>query len=187
MTVISLVLRNRGIKLQSWRTVSSIQMIQKLSTRIVIVAVGLSLAASVIGCKETPPPQETAPAGSNATQANSTMPAESTIPERRIALVVGNSHYRDVSPLKNPRNDARLIAKSLKSVGFELVDGGPQLDLDKTSFDRVIQDFGNALQGATAALFYYAGHGLQINDSNYLIPTSANPTRVSDVDFQMVN
>jgi tetratricopeptide (TPR) repeat protein len=115
------------------------------------------------------------------------MPAESTIPERRIALVVGNSHYRDVSPLKNPRNDARLIAKSLKSVGFELVDGGPQLDLDKTSFDRVIQDFGNALQGATAALFYYAGHGLQINDSNYLIPTSANPTRVSDVDFQMVN
>jgi hypothetical protein len=74
--------------------------------------------------------------------------------------------------LNNPRNDAALVAKSLKNVGFELVDGGPQLDLDKPAFDHVVQDFGNALQGATTALFYFAGHGIEINGSNYLVPTS---------------
>jgi len=116
-----------------------------------------------------------------------TKPSESNIPERRIALVIGNSKYKYVGYLNNPRNDARLIAKSLKSVGFELVDRGPQLDLDKAAFDRVVQDFGTSIRGATIALFYYAGHGVQVNGSNYLVPTSASPTKESDVDFQLVN
>jgi uncharacterized caspase-like protein len=107
--------------------------------------------------------------------------------ERRVALVVGNGQYRHVPQLANPANDARLIADTLKGLGFTLVGGAAQLDLDKAAFDRAVQDFGNILQGASVSLFYYAGHGVQVRGSNYLVPVGANPTREADVDFQMVN
>jgi Tfp pilus assembly protein PilF len=160
-------------------------MSQTLSSRIVALALELLLVIVAFACKGTAPSHESTPAQMAAYNAQSS--TELTVPERRIALVIGNSRYRYVSYLKNPHNDAVLVAKSLKSAGFELVGGGPQLDLDKPAFDRVVQDFGNALEGATTALFYYAGHGIEINGSNYLVPTSANPTRESDVDFQMVD
>jgi Tfp pilus assembly protein PilF len=163
----------------------AVSMSYKLSTRIVALAVGLLLVTAGFACRGTQPPRESTPPPNYSSQTSTS--TQSALPERRIALVVGNSRYRYVSYLKNPRNDAFLIAKALKSVGFEVIDGGPQLDLDKPALDRVIQDFGNALQGATTALFYYAGHGIEINGSNYLIPTSANPTREADVDFQMVD
>jgi hypothetical protein len=107
--------------------------------------------------------------------------------DKRIALVVGNSNYQSVSPLTNPRNDAALIAETLRKVGFTLTGGRAQLDLDKPAFDRAVQAFGNELMGADVALFYYAGHGIQIRNVNYLVPTSANPVKESDVDFQMVD
>ena len=107
--------------------------------------------------------------------------------EKRIALVVGNSSYQSVSPLANPRNDAALIAETLRKVGFILVGGRAQIDLDKPAFDRAIQTFGNELTGADVALFYYAGHGVQVRNVNYLVPISANPVKEADVDFQMVD
>lgn len=107
--------------------------------------------------------------------------------EKRIALVVGNSAYQNVSRLENPKNDAGLIAETLGRLGFTLVGGGAQVDLDKPTFDAVIQRFGNQLVGADVALFYYAGHGIQIRGTNYLVPVTANPTRETDVDFQMVD
>ena len=107
--------------------------------------------------------------------------------EKRIALVVGNSSYQSVSPLANPRNDAALIAETLRKVGFILVGGRAQIDLDKPAFDRAIQAFGNELTGADVALFYYAGHGVQVRNVNYLVPISANPVKEADVDFQMVD
>ena len=107
--------------------------------------------------------------------------------DKRIALVIGNSNYQSVSPLANPRNDAALIAETLRKVGFTLVGGRAQLDLDKPAFDRAVQTFGNELMGADVALFHYAGHGIQIRNVNYLVPTSANPVKESDVDFQMVD
>lgn len=107
--------------------------------------------------------------------------------EKRIALVVGNAAYQSVAPLANARNDARLIAETLRGVGFTLIGGGAQVDLDKIAFDRAVQAFGNQLIGADVALFYYAGHGVQIRGSNYLVPVSANPVREADVDFQMVD
>jgi len=55
------------------------------------------------------------------------------------------------------------------------------------AFDRAVQEFGTALQGASVAFFYYAGHGVQVRGANYLVPVSANPTKETDVDFQMVN
>jgi hypothetical protein len=107
--------------------------------------------------------------------------------ERRIALVIGNSEYRYVGKLDNPVNDAKLMAGALKELGFQLVGDGPLLDLDKPAFDSAVQNFGILLQGADVGLFYYAGHGMQVNNSNYLVPVNANTTRAEDVDFEMVN
>jgi uncharacterized caspase-like protein len=113
--------------------------------------------------------------------------ADPAAAEKRIALVVGNSAYQNVTRLDNPRNDATLMAETLSSLGFTLIGGRAQLDLDKAALDTDVQDFGRQIQGADVALFYYAGHGLQVNGSNYLVPVGANPTREADVDFQMVD
>jgi TPR repeat protein len=107
--------------------------------------------------------------------------------EKRIALVVGNSAYQNVAPLDNPKNDASLMAHTLKELGFTLIGDGAQLNLDKAGLDKAVQNFGQQLQGADVALFYYAGHGVQVRGSNYLVPVNANPAREADVDFQMVD
>jgi uncharacterized caspase-like protein len=107
--------------------------------------------------------------------------------EKRVALVIGNATYRHVPVLANPANDARLIATTLSTLGFELVGGAAQLDLDKPGFDRAVLTFGRQMQGAEVALFYYAGHGIQVRGSNYLVPVDANLTREADVDFQMLD
>ena len=88
--------------------------------------------------------------------------------------------------LTNPGNDATLIATTLRSLGFTLVGGGAQENVDKAQFDHLVQDFGRAIQGADVALFYYAGHGMQVDGSNWLADGS-NPTRPQDLEFQMVN
>ena len=107
--------------------------------------------------------------------------------EKRIALVIGNSAYRNVTPLDNPARDAALMAETLSAVGFALVGGRAQLDLDKSAMDNAVQNFGRQVQGADVALFYYAGHGVQVAGANYLVPVNANPTREADVDFQMTD
>ena len=101
--------------------------------------------------------------------------------------MVGNSAYQNVTRLDNPRNDAALMAETLVGLGFTLIGGRAQLDLDKSAMDIAVQNFGRQVQGADVALFYYAGHGVQVSGSNYLVPVSANPTREADVDFQMVD
>jgi hypothetical protein len=107
--------------------------------------------------------------------------------EKRVALVIGNSHYKNVTPLDNPVNDAKLMAETLRALGFVIVGGNAQLDLDKAQFDGVVQGFSDQIQGADVGLFYYAGHGLQVRGQNYLVPVGANPARETDVDFQMVD
>ena len=107
--------------------------------------------------------------------------------EKRVALVIGNSAYQNVTRLDNPRNDAALMAETLARLGFTLIGGRAQLDLDKPAMDLAVQNFGRQVQGADVALFYYAGHGVQVSGANYLVPVSANPTREADVDFQMVD
>lgn len=106
---------------------------------------------------------------------------------RRVALVVGNSSYKSVERLANAANDARLMATTLKEAGFTIIGDGPQLDLDKPRFERAVQAFGRALQGADVALFYYSGHGLQVDGVNWLVPVDASPTGPRDLDFQMVD
>jgi uncharacterized caspase-like protein len=117
----------------------------------------------------------------------SLLSADPAAAEKRVALVVGNSAYQNVTQLDNPRNDATLIAETLSGLGFTLIGGRAQLDLDKAALDVDVQNFGRQIQGADVALFYYAGHGVQVNGSNYLVPVGANPTREADVDFQMVD
>src|SRR5262245_4044128 len=107
--------------------------------------------------------------------------------DTRIALVIGNSEYRHIAHLNNPQNDARLLAETLTALGFKLVGNGPQLNLNKSQFDQAVQDFANEIQNADVALFYYAGHGVQVRGANYLVPVGANPTREVDVDFQMLD
>src|SRR5207244_11653160 len=79
------------------------------------------------------------------------------------------------------------MADTLGGLGFTLLGGRAQLDLDKSAMDAAVQNFGRQVQGADVALFYYAGHGVQVRGTNYLVPVSANPTREADVDFQLLN
>lgn len=103
--------------------------------------------------------------------------------EKRIALVVGNSAYQHTATLRNPHNDASDVAVSLKRLGFEVLTG---IDLDKRSMERSIRQFGQMLVGADVALFFYAGHGLQVFGQNYLLPTDARLSSEGDVDFESI-
>jgi hypothetical protein len=103
--------------------------------------------------------------------------------ERRVALVIGNSAYEHTAELKNPRNDAADMAASLKRLGFEVLEGR---DLDKREMERLIRQFGLRLSGADLALFYYAGHGVQLSGQNYLLPTDARLAGEGDTDFETI-
>jgi Caspase domain len=89
--------------------------------------------------------------------------------EQRLALVIGNAGYR-VDPLDNPVNDARLVASSLKQAGFDVTLAE---NLDRRGLLGTLRAFGERLNDDTVAVLYYAGHGLQLRDRNYLIPVDA--------------
>jgi len=100
--------------------------------------------------------------------------------ERRVALVIGNGAYDRVPELPNPSNDARAVAAALEGIGFEVERG---LDLDGAAMRARIRDFGRRAEGADLALFFYAGHGIQMAGRNYLIPTDAALEREGDLDL----
>lgn len=108
--------------------------------------------------------------------------------EPRLALVIGNSNYgNEMGRLPNPANDAALMAKALKSVGFETI---TLIDADQKKLKRGISDFGTRLQemGSEATgLFFYAGHGLQVKGTNYLVPVNADIRSEADVDLEAVS
>jgi tetratricopeptide (TPR) repeat protein len=106
--------------------------------------------------------------------------------EKRVALVIGNSAYRTVPSLPNADADAELMSDTLLSLGFFVVGGGPQLDLDKAGFDDALRKFSGELIGADVALFYYAGHAVETHGLNYLVPVDAHPADEGDVFAQMV-
>lgn len=107
-----------------------------------------------------PPPSEAArPAPQPAPQAATTI--------RRVALVIGNGAYAHVRALPNPTNDARSIAKSLRDIGFVVTEG---TDLDRTAMQATIRDFLREAARAQVAVVYYAGHGVQVDGRNYLVP-----------------
>jgi uncharacterized caspase-like protein len=102
---------------------------------------------------------------------------------KRVALVIGNSAYENVPRLTNPSNDASDVASKLKALGFEVVEG---IDLGKRDMEKRIRAFAEALNGADVGLFYYAGHGLQVDQRNFLAPVDAQLKSESDLDFEAV-
>jgi uncharacterized caspase-like protein len=90
--------------------------------------------------------------------------------EKRVALVIGNGAYVTANPLRNPPNDARAMSAALREIGFEVVE---RIDLNSREMKKSIIDFGNKLLNNEVGLFYYAGHGVQSNGKNYLIPVDA--------------
>jgi len=112
----------------------------------------------------------------------------SAVAEPRVALVIGNSAYGgDIGNLANPVNDAQLMAKTLRGIGFDVVEVE---NADQNAMKRAIVDFGNKLGDAgseATGLFYYAGHGLQVQGENFLIPVKAQIDRESDVDIEAVS
>jgi len=97
------------------------------------------------------------------------LPVEASA-ERRVALVIGNSAYSHATTLRNPGNDASDVADTLKNLGFDVLLG---VDLDQQNFARTIEQFARSLDDADVGVFFYAGHGLQMNDKNYLVSTNA--------------
>ncbi len=85
----------------------------------------------------------------------------------RVALVIGNGAYAHVTKLVNPPNDARAVAKSLRDIGFEVSEG---IDLDRDAMQKTTRDFLRTAARAQTALVYYAGHGVQFDGRNYLVP-----------------
>ena len=109
--------------------------------------------------------------------------AHPALAERRVALVVGNSGYANVPRLANPRNDASDMIGRLKAMGFDVI---PGLDLDRNGFLNTLATFGRAAEGADVALFFYAGHGLQVNGQNYLVPTDAKVEYEAELDIALI-
>ena len=107
-----------------------------------------------------------------------------TNPDKRVALVIGNSAYEHASALGNPRNDARDMTVALMELGFDVVEG---YDLDVDGMQGTLRTFAKKVQGAGVALFFYAGHGVQVDGRNYMVPVDAQLDSKEDLEFEAVN
>lgn len=113
-----------------------------------------------------------------------TEPRPQPATSRRVALVIGNSRYAHVGALINPRNDARAIAAALRRLGFAEV--MERNDLNRESMGKALKDFGDHAAGSEWALVYFAGHGLELNGTSYLIPVDAELKRDSHVPDETI-
>ncbi len=138
--------------------------------------------------KITAPEEVEAPAVTPASPVHLNPVASLNRNEYRVALVIGNTNYTHIPTLRNPRNDALLIAAKVKSAGFELVGGSALLDMSRTKLEVSISEFGKklSLHPGAVGFFYYAGHGVQMNGLNFLVPIDANPGRIAEVSRQAI-
>lgn len=103
--------------------------------------------------------------------------------DRRVALVIGNGAYISMPPLSNPVNDAVDVSERLTSLGFVVISG---FDLDRREMERKIREFFAQISSSDVALFYYAGHGLQVAGQNYMAPVSASLVSQDDLPFETI-
>ena len=106
-----------------------------------------------------------------------------TMAAERVALVIGNSSYQHSSRLVNPANDAASIAQALTRLGFDV---RTELDLSYDQLRRALRDFSGRAAGAQFAVVYYAGHGIEVNKHNYIIPVDAQLKSDRDIDYEAV-
>ena len=105
--------------------------------------------------------------------------------EKRVALVIGNGAYQNVAKLSNPLKDANAIAALLQKAGFDWVK--VRQDLGNLEFKRALREFMDAAQDADIAVVYYAGHGIQVRDMNYMIPVDAKLATEIDAEDEAVS
>jgi len=98
--------------------------------------------------------------------------------DKRVAFVVGNAAYKSVAPLPNPAVDAKSMARVLRNVGFDVVEG---VNLSRDAMTAKLLEFGKKAEGADVAVFFYAGHGIAIDGTNYLLPVDADLKSEMDV------
>jgi uncharacterized caspase-like protein len=103
--------------------------------------------------------------------------------ERRVALVIGNGAYKGAA-LRNPVNDARAMARALAEAGFAVTLGE---DLNRAGMNRAIREFGDSLARGGAGLFYFAGHGMQVRNRNFLIPVDVQIEREDEIEYNSVD
>lgn len=105
--------------------------------------------------------------------------------EKRIALIIGNSNYQVVPALNNPKNDAQDMSDKLRKMGFDV---WLYQDLSQKEMKRIMREFGEHLKNSKAVgLFFYAGHGLQADGRNYLVPVDANIQKDLDIELESVD
>lgn len=103
--------------------------------------------------------------------------------QERVALVIGNGKYVHAGALPNPANDAREVGRVLREIGFDVSQGS---DLDRAAMERLIRDFMRKASAAKVALLFYAGHGMQIDGRNYLVPVDAKLETATDLNFETI-
>lgn len=100
-------------------------------------------------------------------------PSSNAHAQDSVALIVGNASYQHAAPLKNPLNDARALVNKLEVLGFRVLHG---TDLTRKEFQSHIELFGMLMEDAEVAVLFYAGHGLQVDGENYLVPVDFDPS-----------
>src|SRR5471032_1480760 len=104
--------------------------------------------------------------------------ADAAKADRRVAFVVGNGTYKNVTPLPNPPIDAKAMAGVLRNAGFDVVEG---INLTRDKMTERLLEFGKKTKGADVAIFFYAGHGIAVDGANYLLPIDADIKSEMDV------
>ena len=105
------------------------------------------------------------------------------VKSERLALVIGNGAYQ-TAPLKNPVNDAEDVTRVLSSMGFKV---SLHQNVDKRTMEESIRNFGRQLKAGGVGLFFFAGHGMQVEGQNYLIPVNAKIKSESDIKYEAVD
>jgi uncharacterized caspase-like protein len=110
---------------------------------------------------------------------------QAAVAGKRVALVIGNSSYQNVAALTNPVNDAAAVTEMFKNASFDVVES--RRDLKSQEMRRALRDFGDKARGADIAVVYFAGHGLEVDGTNYVVPVDAVLERDADVDDEAVS
>lgn len=146
------------------------------------------LSAAVAGPSVAPAPPVAPPIGPPSVTPATPPPPNIILPQlqaaSRLALVIGNGAYRNAPTLPNPPNDAGAVAKTLRDIGFQVIEG---TDLDRSSMERALLEFLQRAPSAGVRLLFYAGHGIQVDGSNYLVPVDAMVKSKNAPVFELID